>query len=119
MKLTSRVSLLAGLLSITLLGGCASVTQPVIDWFEDEEVLEIRNLTPIENVVDMQVQWQHDVGNGVGDYFSRLQPQVANGNVFAADRQGLVVAFDSAGEKLWQTRINEAGSFSLRVFRLN
>ncbi len=111
MKLTSRVSLLAGLLSITLLGGCASVTQPVMDWFEDEEVLEIRNLTPIENVVDMQVQWQHDVGNGVGDYFSRLQPQVANGNVFAADRQGLVVAFDSAGKKLWQTRINEAGSF--------
>ena len=111
MKVFSRISWFAGVLFIALLGGCSSITQPVTDWFEDEEVLAVRTLEPITNVVDMTVQWQRDVGNGIGDYFSRLQPQVANGKVFAADRQGLIVAFDSRGQTLWQTRINDSDSF--------
>jgi outer membrane protein assembly factor BamB len=102
MMFASRTKLLSALVCLMMLSGCESVS----DWFEDDEVLEIRNLAPIENKVNLNVRWEREVGNGIGDYFSRLQPQVAGDKVFAADRQGLVVAYNLAGEKVWQQRIN-------------
>lgn len=107
MMFASRTKLLSALLCLMILSGCESVT----DWFEDDEVLEIRNLAPIENKVNLNVLWEREVGIGIGDYFSRLQPQVSGDKVFAADRQGLVVAYNLVGEKIWQQRINTGGSF--------
>lgn len=107
MLFIARIKILSALACLMLLSGCESVT----DWFEDDAVIEIRNLEPIENKVDLNVLWEREVGNGIGDYFSRLQPQVSGDKVFAADRQGLVVAYTLSGEKIWQQRINTGGSF--------
>ena len=78
MMFASRTNLLSALLCLMILSGCESVT----DWFEDDEVLEIRNLEPLENKVNVKVLWEREVGIGIGDYFARLQPQVSGDKVF-------------------------------------
>lgn len=61
------------------------------------------------------VLWEESVGDGSGDYFSRLKPIVAYDNVYSASRAGDVIAFDQkTGKVLWQvdlSNINKDRSF--------
>jgi len=71
-------------------------------WFEDEEELEIRTLTPINEMFKPEIVWDDSVGDGVEEYFSRLVPAIAYDKVFAASRQGIVTAYDQAtGKEVW------------------
>lgn len=100
--------LLIALLAFSL-GGCASVS----DWFSDEEELEIRRLKPIEASFEAQIKWEKSVGDGVQDFFSRLTPAVAYGKVYAASRDGIVIALDAkTGKKLWEQDFANYDNFS-------
>lgn len=102
---------LLGLLLISTLGLSACST--ISGWFADEEELEIRLLKPIDAQFSPTTLWSKDLGDGVGDYYSRLQPALGYEMVFAANRQGRVVAFkQQSGKQVWSknfARFNQDG----------
>ncbi|MCU8073546.1 outer membrane protein assembly factor BamB [Shewanella sp. SM29] len=92
-------NLLAAGLSLAMLSACSS---------SDVEEEPVSELTAIQATVFPEVSWSTSVGNGVGDYYSRLAPAVSYGKIFAADRYGEVVAFDEAtGERVWTKDFSE------------
>lgn len=102
--------LIITLLALSL-SGCATVS----DWFADDEELEIRRLKPIEAAFEPEIKWDIDVGDGVQDYFSRLAPAVAYGKVFAASRDGIVVAIDQeTGKKIWEKDFANYENYSFK-----
>lgn len=102
--------LLITLLALSL-SGCATVS----DWFADDEEIEIRRLKPIEAAFQPEIKWDIDVGDGVQDYFSRLAPAVAYGKVFAASRDGIVVAMDQeTGKKIWEQDFANYENYSFK-----
>ncbi|MBC3766230.1 outer membrane protein assembly factor BamB [Neptunicella marina] len=95
---------LLALTFIATLGGCTTVS----NWFADEDEIKIRELKPINAVFQPNVVWQHEVGDGVDDFFSRLEPAIGYDKIFAADRHGLVRAFElQSGKPLWKTNLSE------------
>lgn len=102
--------LIITLLALSL-SGCATVS----DWFADDEELEIRRLKPIEAAFEPEIKWDIYVGDGVQDYFSRLAPAVAYGKVFAASRDGIVVAIDQeTGKKIWEQDFANYENYSFK-----
>lgn len=98
------------LLAVSL-SGCATVS----DLFADDEELEIRRLKPIEAQFEPQIKWEVEVGDGVQDYYSRLAPAVAYGKVFAASRDGIVVAIDpETGKEIWEQDFANYENYSLK-----
>ncbi|MFB1000580.1 MAG: outer membrane protein assembly factor BamB, partial [Colwellia sp.] len=104
------------LLAIALLslglGACSSTD-------EEDEATKIAELTEINEVFDADVLWESSVGDGVSDYFSRIQPSVAYGKLYTASREGDVIAFGlEKGDELWSTDLsdlkNERGFFDSR-----
>ncbi|MEP7702885.1 outer membrane protein assembly factor BamB [Paraglaciecola sp. 25GB23A] len=84
--------------SILTLSGCSTIA----DWFSDDEEIAIRRLQPIQALFTPKILWQEDMGSGVGHYYSRLEPALAYGNIYAANRQGLVAAYDQkTGKEIW------------------
>ncbi len=88
------------LANVVLLSGCTTIA----NWFYDDEELEIRRLKPIEQKFTPTVVWSRDLGNGIDGFYSKLHPAVAYEKVFAANRQGLVSAFEKdTGKEVWST----------------
>ena len=74
---------------------------------EDEE-LKVAELTEIKALFSPAVKWDANVGDGVGDYFSRIRPVVAYGKVFSASRDGEAYAFDEkTGEQVWYANLGD------------
>ncbi|BDM65163.1 outer membrane protein assembly factor BamB [Shewanella sp. NFH-SH190041] len=93
-------TLLAAGLSLSLLAACSS-----------SDVVEnpVSELKEFNAKVFPEIIWSAQVGDGVGQYYSRLQPTVRYNKIFAADRHGLVEAFDEqTGELVWQQDFSEA-----------
>ncbi|WP_372870493.1 outer membrane protein assembly factor BamB [Shewanella sp.] len=87
-------NLLAAGLSLAVLSACSS------NDVEEEPVSELKELNAS---VFPQINWSTSVGDGVGDYYSRLRPAVEYGKIYVADRDGLVVAFEEeTGNKVWE-----------------
>lgn len=88
----------------------------ISDWFAEEEELEVRRLKPIVEQFTPEELWERDIGDGVGYYYSRLQPAVAYGNVYVGNRQGDVYALNQeSGKVVWERRFatyNDEGFFS-------
>jgi len=85
------------------LGGCSTIS----GWFADDEEIEIRKLPELTMAFQNEVLWSESVGDGVEDYYSRLAPAVGYGKVFAADREGYIVAFNQeTGEQVWIQRVS-------------
>ncbi|MFT2093012.1 outer membrane protein assembly factor BamB [Paraglaciecola sp. 2405UD69-4] len=88
------------LANVLLLSGCTTIA----NWFYDDDELEIRRLKPIEQQFTPSIIWSKDLGNGVAGYYSKLHPAVAYDKVYAANRQGLVAAFEQeTGKQVWST----------------
>jgi len=86
--------LTVGLMTVTL-SGCSIFS-------DDDEEIKIAPLQPINQSVTAKIKWQRSVGDGVGDYFSRLNPVVYGDTIFAADRQGRIKAFNkNNGKTIW------------------
>ena len=87
------------LVSSVLLSGCSTVS----DWFAEDEEIAVRRLEPINAQFSPSIMWSQELGDGIGHYYSRLEPAVAYGNVYAANRQGMIAAFDQqSGKQVWQ-----------------
>jgi len=68
----------------------------------------------ITNKIDPKEIWSSSVGGGVGHYASALKPLILGDKVFAASREGYVMAFDrESGSKLWSYDARNDGSASL------
>ena len=75
---------------------------------DENEELRVAELTDIKALFEPVVKWDTSVGNGVGDYFSRIQPVVAYGKVFSASRDGEAFAFDeNSGEQVWHADLSD------------
>ena len=76
---------------------------------EDEDTSDIPvELTEIEEKFSPKVLWEESVGDGSGDYFSRLKPIVAYDKVYSASRAGDVMAFDEkTGKTLWHIDLSD------------
>lgn len=68
-----------------------------------EDELTYKELQPFNASVNPDVVWDASAGGGIDDFFSRLNPVVVDNLVVAADREGLVSAFDrQSGKRVWQ-----------------
>ena len=91
-------------LALLLVTSCVFLTSctTMSNWFYEDEELEIRRLKPIVAEFTPSLNWSVELGDGVGSYYSRLKPAIAYDMVFAANRQGLVSAFEQgSGKKVW------------------
>ncbi|KMJ45553.1 outer membrane protein assembly factor BamB [Xenorhabdus khoisanae] len=102
-----RKTLLVGLVASVLLAGCSS----------EQDTVTMSPLPKVENQFKPRVVWDKSVGGGVGRYYSHLSPVWQGSTVYAADRNGVVKAFDiDSGKELWATDLSEkAGLLSSRL----
>jgi outer membrane protein assembly factor BamB len=78
---------------------------------DEEDELSVAPLTEIKTLFEPIVMWDATVGDGVGDYFSRIQPVVAYGKVFSASRDGDAYAFDeNSGKQVWHADLSDIDS---------
>ncbi len=92
---------LVSTLSLAVLAGCESN--------EENEATRIAELEPINIKRHVEVEWREQTGSGVDNYFSNLSPTIVDNVIFAAGRDGQVVAFDKqTGDEIWEadTRAN-------------
>ncbi|MGL4474698.1 MAG: outer membrane protein assembly factor BamB [Shewanella sp.] len=93
-------TLLAAAMAASLLTACAS---------SDVEEEPVSELTEINATVFPTISWSANVGDGVGAFYSQLQPAAGYGKVFVADRNGIVIAFDeSTGQEVWTQDFTQA-----------
>lgn len=70
--------------------------------FGDDE-LTYKELQPFNASVQPSVKWDVGAGDGIGEFFSRLNPTVVGDTIVVADRQGLIMGFNRAdGRKVWE-----------------
>ncbi|RUO56293.1 MULTISPECIES: outer membrane protein assembly factor BamB [Pseudidiomarina] len=70
--------------------------------FGDEE-LSYKELQPFNASVQPSVQWDAGAGDGIGEFFSRLNPTVVGDHVVVADREGMIMAYNRAsGKRVWE-----------------
>jgi len=100
--LKNHKNILAVLLLSSALFSCSSTD-------EEEDTSElVAELTEINEQFEPDVLWEESVGDGAGDYFSRLKPIVAYDTVYSASRVGDVVAFDvKTGNELWEVDLSD------------
>ncbi|BBV03905.1 MULTISPECIES: outer membrane protein assembly factor BamB [Providencia] len=97
-----RKTLLVGLVASALLAGCSSETDSII----------MAPLPQVENQFTPSIVWDKSVGNGVGQFYSELSPVWDGSAVYAADRKGLVKAFElDSGKELWSVDLSKRTGF--------
>lgn len=85
-------------LAAGLLVGCAS----------EEDTIQMAPLPAVENQFSPVKVWSSSIGDGVGNYFSKLSPALGYGKLYVADRAGLVKALDPAtGKVIWEQDLEE------------
>ncbi|RCU48798.1 MULTISPECIES: outer membrane protein assembly factor BamB [Corallincola] len=95
-------------LSKALLFAVSLVAVSGCSLFGDDDEIKIAELPDIEMQFEADVIWDYQVGDGVGEYYSRLRPAVAYGKLFAASRFGDVVAIDlESGYEVWQQDVTK------------
>ncbi|HGN1705664.1 TPA: outer membrane protein assembly factor BamB [Providencia rettgeri] len=97
-----RKTLLVGLVASALLAGCSSETDSII----------MAPLPQVENQFSPSIVWDKSVGNGVEQFYSELSPAWDGSAVYAADRKGLVKAFElDSGKEIWSVDLSERTGF--------
>ena len=72
------------------------------------DVVTMAPVPQVESRFEPEELWSHSVGDGVGKFYSQLSPVVADERVFAASRDGDVVAFDKlSGDRQWKIDLSE------------
>ncbi|NVK26059.1 MAG: outer membrane protein assembly factor BamB [Gammaproteobacteria bacterium] len=88
------------LVAVLALSGCET----------NEEELEtsVAELKPLNTETEVDVEWRSSVGSGIGKFYSNLSPVVVGDVIYAASREGKVMAFNKDdGDKIWQSDIRE------------
>ncbi len=108
MKRLSRYS--APLLAAMLLSGCSTVTDTVDDWMGDKKSDRYApaELKAYKAEVAPLVVWNHDVGEGTDELIVKLNHQIADKRLYAAEVEGNIttVALPS-GDLVWSASLNE------------
>lgn len=101
-SLTNYKNILVVLLLSGALFSCSSTDDEV-------DVSElVAELGEINEKFEPDVLWEESVGDGIGDYFSRLKPVVGYGTVYTASRAGDVLALDvKTGDELWSADLSD------------
>ena len=105
-----RISLAGLLLVVT--SGCSTLTSwmPGILAGEDNS-LPPTALQAIETEATLSRRWTRDVGVGLEELNLNLRPVVDDGRVYAADREGRVMAIDAvSGDEIWDVKTGAAVS---------
>lgn len=68
-------------------------------------------------VIDAQfepgVSWRRSIGDGMGEYYSQTRIQIADENLFAASREGVVTASDPlTGKQIWRQDLSDHEVFN-------
>lgn len=112
MNVLSHRSLARCLLLVAVLSGCSSqpkIADPDRQTLEEEVSNEPASLPELTNAVDVDVEWRRSLGKGPVGSFSRLQPAVVDGTVYAADTQGHVYALDlDDGDEQWSITLDDS-----------
>ncbi|WP_018918137.1 outer membrane protein assembly factor BamB [Vreelandella zhanjiangensis] len=104
-KQLMRVTL--GAVAVALLAGCASKGEPAYT---------PKELQSFNESATLETQWRHNVGDGLGRARNPIAPAREGDTVFAADAQGLVMAFNAAsGEREWRVELNAPVSSALNA----
>lgn len=113
MKLNHASKKLAiSLVMSAVLAGCASND-------EDPDLLPAE-LPQINNQFSTKVEWRKSVGEGVEDYYSRLTPATGYDKIFAADRSGLITAYEQdSGKLVWKVDTRAEEDSYLRYIGIN
>lgn len=113
MKLNHASKTLAISLALSAaLAGCASND-------EDPDSLPAK-LPEIKNQFSTKVEWRKSVGEGVEDYYSRLTPAAGYDKIFAADRSGLIAAYEQdTGKQVWKIDTRAEEDSYLRYIGIN
>lgn len=97
-----RKTLLVTLVASALLAGCSSETDSII----------MAPLPQVENQFTPSIVWDKSVGNGVEQFYSELAPAWDGSAVYAADRKGLVKAFElDSGKEIWSVDLSKRTGF--------
>ena len=95
-------NMLAIVLLSTGLMACSSTDD------DDDQSEVIAELIEFDAKFEPKVLWNESIGDGVGDFFSRLKPIVAYDNVYTASREGDVFALEIAtGKQLWLSDLSD------------
>ncbi|ALM53670.1 outer membrane protein assembly factor BamB [Halomonas huangheensis] len=88
-----------------LLAGCAGDVQPQ---YPPKELTDISASTQVES------RWSESVGDGLGKATYPIEPALAGNRLFAADKEGLVEAFNTTnGDTLWEIELDTPVSSGL------
>lgn len=97
-----RKILLIGIVSLALLAGCSSETDSIV----------IASLPQVENQFTPTIVWDKTVGDGVEQFYSHLSPVWDGSSIYAADRKGLVKAFElDSGKEMWSVDLSKRTGF--------
>ena len=103
---STKVLLLFSLL--LALSSCNTNLNPS-NWFGNDEGEQPAELVEIQPEVELRRQWSIRVGNGQGENYSLLKPEVDGDRIFIASQDGNVVAADVAtGDDIWSVRLRES-----------
>lgn len=83
-----------------LLAGCS--------WFggDDDAAFQPAELKDIQSQFEVTINWSVSAGDGVGEFYNKLQPVVYNDKVYVADSDGRVYAIDAkTGKTVWETEV--------------
>ncbi|MBU2898363.1 outer membrane protein assembly factor BamB [Vibrio hepatarius] len=83
---------------VGIISGCAS----------EEDTVIMAPVPKVKSEFTPKSLWSSSVGDGVGQYFSKLAPEYAYDKLFVASREGVVKAFNpESGEILWKQDLEQ------------
>lgn len=94
----SQLSLVLPLIAALGLSACSS----------EPDISPANPLPDIKNTLNTKARWSKSVGGGVGDFYSQLSPVVEGDRIFAASRDGVLIAYDKdSGKQHWKVRLDK------------
>ncbi len=101
---TKKILLIS--LLIATMSGCSTVKNSVSDLFSSESnKVKIEPLVELEQAINIKKLWSTKVGGGTDGYYLKLSPVVGDDLIFAAERDGQVIALEiETGRSRWKTK---------------